>query len=67
MRHWLYAMLPELPGQVQYEPDQAHRYYNVESRDQVVVGDPPGQDPPSDHNPNIWNKEGKDAENSQTV
>lgn len=67
MRHWPYTMLPELPGEIQYEPDQTQGYCNVKTRDQVVIGNSPGLYPPSDHNPYIRYKECKDAENSQTV
>ena len=60
-------MLPELPGQVQNEPDQPYGYHNIESRYHIIVGYPPRKDSSPDHDSDIWNKESQNTENSETV
>lgn len=61
------VLLPELPGQVQNKPDQSKGYGNIETRNQVVVCNPPGKNLSPDHNPDIWNEKSQDTEYRQAV
>ncbi len=49
-------ILPKLPGKVHNKPNKPQGYQNIKGGNCVIVGDPPGTDPPPDHNSNIGNK-----------
>jgi hypothetical protein len=59
--------LPELPGKVHDKPDKPNRDQDIESRDHVIVRDPPRSDPAPDHDSDVGNEKRDHAEHGQHV
>jgi hypothetical protein len=62
-----FSKLPEFPGEIHNKPDHPQRYYNIQSRHYVIVGDTPGDNSSANHDSNVGYEKGKNAENGKYI
>jgi hypothetical protein len=56
-----------LPGKINDEPDEPDGNKDVQGKNEIVVGYPPGAYPAPDHNTDVGNKKCQDAENRKRI